>query len=357
MYWGFSQLRSLSVFQGLDARAAPAGALATTAVWFQGLETAYGPTAIIAVAALTCGLLALAVPGVWQARSLSTLGLIGTGCALAASGHASTAEPQWLTRPSVFLHVIGLVFWIGALSPLMMVVQTKSKFSEATHIVGRFSAAMLLVLPIILLAGAVLAVVQLGAIEALWTTLYGRILALKLVAVLALLVLAAINRLVLTPALTRAESQEARRWFAPSIGAETVLVITIVGLVAGWRLTPPPRSQIASGRAEPAYVHIHAIQGMADVTLEPGRVGSNRAIIILLTASGTILEPKEVMISVANPVLGIEPLERIARRVDDGDWRVENLPIPRPGRWRVRLDVLVSDFEKLVLEGDIELKP
>jgi putative copper export protein len=53
------------------------------------------------------------------ARGLSLAGLIGAGCALALSGHASSATPQLLTRPAVFVHVIGVAFWIGALAPLL----------------------------------------------------------------------------------------------------------------------------------------------------------------------------------------------------------------------------------------------
>jgi len=45
-----------------------------------------------------------------------------------------------------------------------------------------------------------------------------------------------------------------------------------------------------------------------------------------LSASGTVLEPKEVMTSVANPTLGLEPLEMVGQRVGEGVWRVENLP-------------------------------
>jgi len=33
------------------------------------------------------------------------------------------------------------------------------------------------------------------------------------------------------------------------------------------------------------------------------------------------------------------------------------MPIPRPGRWQVRVDVLVSDFEKLILEDELDVRP
>jgi copper transport protein len=41
------------------------------------------------------------------------MALLGVGFALALSGHASNAAPQWLTRPSVFVHVVCVTFWVG----------------------------------------------------------------------------------------------------------------------------------------------------------------------------------------------------------------------------------------------------
>ena len=49
---------------------------------------------------------------------LSALALAGVGLSLASSGHAASASPQWLTRPSMFLHGVGVAFWVGALAPL-----------------------------------------------------------------------------------------------------------------------------------------------------------------------------------------------------------------------------------------------
>jgi copper transport protein len=204
-------------------------------------------------------------------------------------------------------------------------------------------------------AGGVLAVVQLGSVHALWSTSYGSVLALKLIAVVGLLALAAINRLVFTPALARGERRMTRH-FAQAIGAEVVLVFVIFGLVAGWRFTPPPRAAAVAQPSKPAYVHIHTDKGMADVTLNPGRAGTSTATLILLSDSGVPLEPKEVTLRLSNRAAGIEPLERPARRVGAGEWSVD-LSIPVSGRWQVRVDVLVSDFDKLMLEGSIEVRP
>ena len=38
-------------------------------------------------------------------------------------------------------------------------------------------------------------------------------------------------------------------------------------------------------------------------------------------------------------------------------WQVIDLVIPTPGHWQVQVDALVSDFDKIMLEGTIEVRP
>jgi copper transport protein len=63
------------------------------------------------------------------------------------------------------------------------------------------------------------------------------------------------------------------------------------------------------------------------------------------------------MLVFSNPDAGIEPVRRAAVREDDARWRLDDLPIQLAGRWRLRVELLISDFEKVVLEDDIELPP
>jgi copper transport protein len=280
--------------------------------------------------------------------------------AFAASGHASTAEPQWLTRTSVFLHAIGLSFWIGALMPLLMMLRRADP--HGVTIMNRFSVAILPVVIMLVIAGAILAIIQVGSVQALWTTPYGTILLLKLFALCGLVALAAANRMVFTPALAQNQAQQ-RTWFARSIAAEGVLALLILGLVAGWRFTPPPRAAVpipaspSNAAPEPVSAHFHTSKAMAQVTLDPGRAGRTTLLIKLVSASGAPLNPKEVVIAFSNPSSGIEPFERHAVRKDEGTWHVNDLVVPIPGQWLVRVDALVSDFDKIMLDGVIEVRP
>jgi copper transport protein len=62
------------------------------------------------------------------------------------------------------------------------------------------------------------------------------------------------------------------------------------------------------------------------------------------------------MLTLSLPARGIEPIEREAVRGPDGSWRAAAVPLPLAGRWHLRIDALVTDFEKVTLEGDFELQ-
>lgn len=52
----------------------------------------------------------------------------------------------------------------------------------------------------------------------------------------------------------------------------------------------------------------------------------------------------------------IAPIRRNGQAHHPGTYVVTGLPLAVAGLWRVRIDVLVSDFEKLILAGEIELR-
>ncbi|MER8573642.1 copper resistance CopC/CopD family protein [Mesorhizobium sp. M1338] len=338
--------------QGLDALGAPLSYLAQPVIWRTGLDTSFGWTVLVALIALGLGMLSLAGPRA-IAKPFALAGLAGVGVALAASGHAGAAEPQWLTRPMVFLHGVGIAFWAGALVPLGLALKVQS--AEAAPFLRRFSRLILPVVAVFAAAGIVLAVIQIQTPAALVNTAYGRLLLIKLGLLVFLFTLAAVNRWKLT-ASAEAGATEVRRRLSRSIGVELVIVLAIFGVAAGWRFTPPPRA-LAIAAAQPASVHVHALQAMADLSITPGHAGPVTASMIIMTGDFGPLDAKEVTLVLSKPDSGIEPLKRAATKPGDGSWRVDNLVIPVPGRWTVRIDILVSDFEMVKIEAPVDIRP
>jgi copper transport protein len=339
--------------QGLDAQDLPMAGLATRAVWRTGLGTSYGITAAAAFPALLLGLSSLRFRRRGVATSLSLVALLGVGAALASSGHASAASPQWLTRPAVFLHGVGIAVWAGSLVPLGLLLAARD--AVAVPALERFSRAIPFALAPLIAAGITLAAIQVETPAAVLTTAYGRVFLVKMALVVTLLVLAALNRWRLTAPVLQGREVAARR-LGRMIGLEAVLVLAILGTAALWRFTPPPRALLAAAAA-PAEIHIHGGKAMADLSVTPGRAGPVTASIFVATGDLQPLEAMEVTLTLADPAAGIEPMRRTASRQGDGSWRVEGLTIPVAGRWSVRVDILVSDFDLVTLEDDLVIRP
>lgn len=331
--------------QGLDALDIGLGDLGSTAVWKTGWQTTYGRTgSILAMASLLASM--LVVLPFRMARAIAAMVLLGAiGVAALASGHAASASPAMVMRSALFLHVVAAVLWIGALAPLVA--------AKDHAVLRRFSSVAPIIVAVILLSGATIAVVQVEQIGNLIATDYGRLLLAKLALVTVLLVIAAANRWRFTkPALTGDAVAKSR--LKRLIQIEIVVSVALIAIVAGWRFTPPPRVLDAIAR-EPAHLHIHTLPAMADVTISPGHAGPVSVSVMTMTGEFMPLEPKEIALELTNPTAGIEPIRRTLEKRQDGLWHLDGLVVPIGGRWRVKLDLLVSDFDMLHLDGEVTL--
>jgi len=331
---------------GLDLLGLPPSALASSGPWEVALATSAGPALLVAFIAMLLARLALG--SAWYARAVAMIAFIGVGLSLAMTGHAATAPPEALTRPAIFLHGLGVAFWVGALAPLVVLV---SKPTAATlPILNRFSRIAALAVGVLALTGLALAIVQLEKPEALVGTGYGLILSTKLVLVTGLLALAALNRFRLTPALARNETQTPA--LRRSILLEGAIAVAILAVVAGWRFTPPPRTILPE---TPLAIHIHTDKAMFQVLVSPGKAGANDFVLQLMTGDATPLAAKEATLTLSLPERGMEPMEGEASLGPDGYWHVRKVELPFAGRWHMRIDALVTDFEQITLEDELEV--
>jgi copper transport protein len=343
----FSTAASLGL-QGLDLLNLSLGQIATPAPWKAAADTSLFQSLLIAAVAMAAAIAAQCSRSV--GALLSALAIAGAGLSLAASGHASTAPPQWLTRPMVFLHGVGVAYWVGALVPLVAMGWIAEPGLLA--VLNRFSRAAMVVVGGLVLTGLLLAIIQLEGFRALIATSYGLILSIKLMLVSVLLGLAALNRFRLTPAV--AADPLNTRPLVRSILVECVVAVGILAVVAGWRFTPPPRA-LAAAVTPPLAIHIHTETAMFQVLISPAVVGTDSFVLQLMNGDASPLSAKETTLTLSLPERGIEPLERKATLGSDGYWHVRDVPIPFSGRWHLRIDALVTDFRMITLEDDFDV--
>jgi len=338
--------------QGLDALGLSLSPFFDGSAWRAGLSTSYGATAIAVMIACALALGALNIP---LGRTSVALGVAAAALAalsLALSGHASAASPQWLTRPAVFLHIAGVLFWVGALLPLWFLLREGTE--AANRALAAFSNCIPFAVAPLIVSGLTLAVIQLGAPGPQWATPYGFILGSKLVLLAMLFGLALWNRRWLTgPAL--AVDAVARKRLRRSIGWEMALVAVILALVAGWRFTPPPR--VLADRpeaivAEPIMEHLINGDTMAMLMIAPGSVGPISIEVSVYDIEHVPKDAIEVTIILSNPELGVEPIHRDATQAD-GIWRVDDLTIPVAGTWHVEAEIRISRFELVRARGEV----
>lgn len=193
-------------------------------------------------------------PTAWRARAacLATL-LIGAGAlmGLAWVGHAAAVEGG--VRPlhllGACLHLLAGGVWLGGLLPLALLLRSASRGggprweAEARATVRRFSRLALACVGILLGTGLVHAGLLVGSLPALVGTPYGRLLLTKLLLTLAILAVAAQNRLRLVPlVLTPRPSPEQAGTLARlgrNVLVETAAGFGVLLLVALLGVTPP----------------------------------------------------------------------------------------------------------------------
>jgi copper transport protein len=310
-------------------------------------------------------------------RASALFGCLLALSSLALSGHPATIEPRWLALGITVTHGLGAAFWIGSFWPLLVILQSRQS-PEALVIVQRFSAWAGPAVGVLIIAGSVLSIEQLGSVEAVLTTDYGRVWLAKIAVVLALLALAGMNRQVLTPRLARGLSGGARA-LRHSIAGEILLVAIILSVTAVLGRTPPPISALngpligsPNTTAAPEHSHPHphvhpqvAISQIATaktsgyaakLEFDPASTGDNVVTVTLSGRDGKPLTAREVGIQLSLPALGIEPFIRPLDQVGIGTYAMI-VDIPIAGLWSIRLDALVTDFEKAIFRLEIPIVP
>ena len=342
----------------------PVGNLADAATWRLGLTSGFGTTAVVAFAGLA--LVAAFGLGRPTIRPLAYAGAAVALASLALSGHIVTAASRWITIPVLLAHTTAAAFWIGSLLPLHRCVASLG--ANAAPVVQRFSRMAVVAVAALVIAGFAVVLLQVHSFGAMVTTTYGLILLAKLGMVAGLLGLAILNRMRLTPALAAGDPWAATA-LRRSIAAEIVLVAGILVATAALGTTPPPR--VLEEGAETHAGHIYAtpetethavsvtITGggrVAEVMLESDRSGINGARIQLRNSAGGPLQAQQVTFIAANPSAGVEPIRRNAEATGPGTWQVDNLLLVPSGSWSIRIDALVSDFEKAGFETMVNLE-
>ena len=283
--------------------------------------------------------LALALGG----AVLWTLGLTSHG--------AATVEIRALALAADFLHLAASAFWIGALFHFVMGLPAllgglpdDERRESLAEIVPRFSVVAALSVATIIATGVFSGWAQVTVTEAL-NTPYGITLIAKVLLVIPLLFLGALNLLWVRPRLRREDSSAG--WLKRLLIGEAVLAVLILGAVGMLTSLEPARQAASRELAESrqSLGFSDTVSGdVIQLEVSPGQVGSNDLTVTLTDRLGRpISNADEVMVRLVflESDLGDDTLT--ATSLGDGRYLREGAQLSIAGVWQAELVVRRPD--------------
>lgn len=304
------------------------------------LQTSIGMSLMVAL----LGFLMLSMSGANE-RILSGIGATVLVASRVLTGHPASQDPTWVLMPGMAVHVAAAAFWFAALWVILRLLQN-GPIGAAPKIIAGFARTAAWSVFALLLAGFVMALIHLSSIDALLHTDYGRLVMWKLLGVGGLLLLALINKLVLTPDfLKRLDTARLKT----SIRVEAGLMIGVIALSTLLAATPPgSRAETPLPQSSTARVEVLSDTGQFVLQVDFSSAAYDETQPLSLTLyddAGAPFTPIEVALTVSIPSRRIESLPLpIVRR--EGNHIVIDADFPDAADTRFEALVLVTDFDR-----------
>jgi copper transport protein len=268
------------------------------------------------------------------------------------SGHAA-AVTEWraVALGSDVLHLMATAIWVGGLIYLVLFMRSLStaepplRAQVLGEVVPRFSRMAQFCILIIVLTGAYTTWIHIPSWSSFVTTWYGWTLLTKILLVLPLLAIGAVNLLVIKPQLGKSllkkgeEALEATlgvlQRFRPLVQAEVVLGVVILLVVTVLTNLSPAATATSGG---PTLV---SNRTDFDITLqiEPNQIGHNKVQIRVKDQEGDSVDLENVLLDVMMTDMDM-PWQRLeAILQEDGSYHTEAV-LGMAGNWRVNVRVM-----------------
>ena len=261
------------------------------------------------------------------------------------------------------VHLLSAGAWLGGLPAFVLLLWTARRRQKpgwhdfTITVTHRFSWLAAISVGTLLATGIVNSWNLLGGPRDLWTTDYGRLVAFKIVLLAAMIAIATVNKFHLTPrlparcCLAQSAAQQSRRDRNRTLRAHSR------------RLPRAARAGSAcpsGSNAHPARCRVHAHPRARGHGRRYDQSRSGRAFRVTIRVSRedfTTFAAKDVRL-VARPASAdpANPLDRAAEQQTDGTWTVNDIALPQPGIWTIRVLVIAQSGEPIVLDAPIVIE-
>ncbi len=309
-------------------------------------------------------------------------------------GHASTGRLVPFAMATDVVHLGAAALWLGGLTVLLTIVLPRRRPVELAQVVPRFSALAFAAVAALVVTGSFQAWRQVGSLEALRSTTYGRLLLVKLALFAVMVAFGYLGRRWVQRGYPAASGDGAARdgaigaeaggepdgaddsgeaegegedrgagdvsidpdvvvaGYRRSIRVETAVGVAILAVTALLVNAQPARSALA----QPYSAELVADDLLVDLTIDPAKAGPTEIHVYTLTSTGAVADVEGLTVELTLPSDDIGPLEVPLERAGPGHFSAYDYDLPIAGEWEVEVKALVDQFTEVTASDTVTVR-
>jgi copper transport protein len=271
---------------------------------------------------------------------------------VAMGGHGTTGRWAAIGLLATVAHLGGMSVWIGGLTVLLVGVLRDPDPHGGLARVRTFSPIAFGAVVVIVVSGVIQAYRQVGSIDALTSTDYGRLLLIKTAFVVVAVAVASGSRRLIQgspePAsvalaagaavLERRDTDDAslrrtRRRLRRTIGAEVALAAAVLAVTSLLVASAPAIADVT----KPFNATVTQGDRLASITVDPARTGRNTMHVYISTPGGALDKAQDVTVRITLPSRDLGPIPVPVEDAGPNHVLSNNLQLPFSGDWQVEI--------------------
>ena len=269
----------------------------------------------------------------------------------AFSGHADSGRWQELAKVLDILHVGAAAVWLGGLAVLLVGAM---RDDDAKGITARFSPVAFAAVVVVVLTGTGQSIRQVTSLDAIETG-YGRLLAVKIVIVLALIGIASLTRSALQGRLTLGDDEPDEDGnvrpvdevgvLRRLVAAEVFVAIAVVVVTALLVDANPGYGEGSIGQPFDETVVVDDV--LINVVAVPGTVGPTDFHVYVDNPAGGLEPPLEATGTLSLPGSDLAGIEVPFVVAGPSHWSATDLDVLVAGEWELEIQVLLTEVDRV----------
>ncbi len=287
------------------------------------------------------------------------------------AGHAWASPGRLLSIPADAVHVGAMAVWIGGLVVLARYLLPAAKPDEMAVILPVWSRWATYSVVALAFTGTIEALLEIGTLDALVSTTYGRLVIAKVVGLAAILSVAAFARawvrqrypVTVAHALDEDapdetdETEPGPKQLRSRIIVEIALAVLVIGVATALVQTTPGRT--AATAAAPQDLPFNAIVETSTLRLQidmtPAKRGNNTMHLTAFDKAGKPIRVVEWKATIALESKGLESVEIPLLAITENHV-VGEVQLPVAGEWELKATVRTSDVDQVTVDRKIRVK-